>query len=187
MRRIVGDRGRTVVADAAATTLPATCADVVIGEAMLTMQGDQSKDAVIAEAARLLRPGGCYAIHELALGPGAVPEVVGTEVRQGLARAIRVNSRPPPVDGWRALLEAHGLVVDHVDTAPMALLEPRRIVADEGLLGALRFARNLLTQPDARHRVLAMRRTFRTHRAHLTAVAITAHRPEQLRSERGGV
>ena len=177
VRRIVGDRGRTVVADAAATTLPDTCADVVIGEAMLTMQGDRSKDAVITEAARLLRPGGRYAIHELALGPGAVPEVVGTEVRQGLARAIRVNSRPLPVDGWRALLEAHGLVVDHVDTAPMALLEPRRIVADEGLLGALRFARNLLTQPDARHRVLAMRRTFRTHRAHLTAIAIIAHRP----------
>lgn len=116
-----------------------------------------------------------------------MPEVVGTEIRQALARAIRVNSRPLPVDGWRALLEAHGLVVDHVDTAPMALLEPRRIVADEGLLGALRFASNLLTQPDARHRVLAMRRTFRTHRAHVTAVAITAHRPEQLRSERGGV
>jgi SAM-dependent methyltransferase len=177
--RIVGGIGRTVVADAAATALPDACADVVIGEAMLTMQGDRGKDAVIAEAARLLRPGGRYAVHELALGPGPVPDAAGTEIRRALARAIRVNARPLPVAGWRALLEAHGLVVDHVDTAPMALLEPRRILADEGVGGALRFARNLLTKPDARRRVLAMRRTFRTHRAHLVAVAITAHRPAQ--------
>jgi SAM-dependent methyltransferase len=171
--RIVGDRGRTIVADAAATTLPDACADVVIGEAMLTMHGGRGKNAIVAEAARLLRPGGRYAIHELALDSGEVE----TEVRQGLARAIRVNARPLPVAGWRALLEAHGLVVDHVDKAPMALLEPRRIVADEGVVGALRFVRNLFTQPDARRRVLAMGRTFRAHRAHLVAVAITAHRP----------
>ncbi len=179
--RIVGGRGRTVVADAAATALPDACADVVIGEAMLSMQGDRGKDAVIAEAVRLLRPGGRYAVHELALGPDAVPDAVGTEVRKGLARAIRVNARPLPVAGWQELLEAHGLVVDHVATAPMAMLEPRRIVADEGVVGALRFARNLLTKPDARRRVLAMRRTFRTHRAHVVAVAITAHRPAQPR------
>ena len=85
--------------------------------------------------------------------------------------------RQTVLDGWKALLAAHGLVVDHVDTGPMALLEPRRIIADEGLVGALRFARNLLTNHDARRRVLAMRRTFRAHRAHLVAVAIAAHCP----------
>ena len=116
--RIVGGPGRTVVADAAATALPDACADVVIGEAMLSMQGDRGKDAVIAEAVRLLRPGGRYAVHELALGPDAVPDAVGTEVRKGLARAIRVNARPLPVAGWQELLEAHGLVVDQSPPHP---------------------------------------------------------------------
>ena len=37
--------GRVVVADAAATGLPSSSADVVIGEAMLTMQGDKAKRA----------------------------------------------------------------------------------------------------------------------------------------------
>jgi len=174
--RMVGDRGRTVVADAAATTLPDACADVVIGEAMLTMQSDRGKNAIVAEAARLLQPGGRYAVHELALTTDSAGPA-DTETRKDLARAIRVNARPLPVDDWTALLAAHGLVVDHVDTAPMALLEPRRIVADEGLAGALRFARNLLTNHGARRRVLAMRRTFRAHRAHLVTVAITARRP----------
>lgn len=34
----------------------------------------------------------------------------------------------------------------------MALLQPRRLIADESLLGALRFAKNLLTHRDARRR-----------------------------------
>jgi hypothetical protein len=64
-----------------------------------------------------------------------------------------------------------------VATAPMALLQPRRVIAHEGLFGALRFARNLLLQPVARRRVLLMRGTFRKHREQLTAVAIVAHKP----------
>ena len=60
----------------------------------------------------------------------------------------------------------------------MALLQPRRLIADEGFVGALRFAANLLTRPDARRRVLHMRRTFRQHRQHLAAVAVIAHKPD---------
>jgi 16S rRNA A1518/A1519 N6-dimethyltransferase RsmA/KsgA/DIM1 with predicted DNA glycosylase/AP lyase activity len=53
VRRVVAGHGTTVVTDAAATTLPDASADVVIGEAMLSMQGDKSKNAIVAEAARL--------------------------------------------------------------------------------------------------------------------------------------
>jgi SAM-dependent methyltransferase len=177
VREVVGDRGRTLVADAAATGLPDACADVVVGEAMLAMQGDKARAAIVAEAARVLRPGGRYAIHELALAPDEVPDEVTTDIRRSLARAIKVNARPRTIAEWRRLLENHGLVVDTVDRAPMSLLEPRRIVADEGLPGAARFVRNLLTDHEARRRVLAMRSTFRAHRDALVAVAIVAHRP----------
>jgi hypothetical protein len=78
---------------------------------------------------------------------------------------------------WSVLLTGHGLVVEHVATAPMALLQPRRVLADEGLLGALRFGKNMLTQPDSRKRVLAMRNVFQRHRERLTAVAIVAVKP----------
>lgn len=165
------------VADAAETGLPDASSDVVIGEAMLTMQGDAAKRAIVAEAARVLRPGGRYAIHELALTPDTVSEEISTDIRQALARAIKVNARPLTIAEWSTLLAEHGLVVDHVTTAPMALLQPRRLVSDEGLFGALRFARNVLVNRDARKRVLAMRRTFRRHRRQLAAVAIVAHKP----------
>ena len=174
---IVGAFGQVHTADAAETGLSDASADVVIGEAMLTMQGERAKTAIVAEAVRLLRPGGRYAIHELALTPADIPEQVKTAVREGLARSIRVNARPLTLDEWRDLLTSHGLVIERVETAPMALLQPRRLIADEGIGGALRFARNLLGNRDARSRVLAMRKTFRTHRKNLTAIAIIAHKP----------
>ncbi|OBG25484.1 class I SAM-dependent methyltransferase [Mycobacterium sp. E3198] len=171
------NHGAVRVADAAATGLPDASSDVVVGEAMLTMQGDAAKHAIVAEAARVLRPGGRYAIHELALTPDTVSEDVSTDIRQSLARAIRVNARPLTIAEWLGLLAEHGLAVDDVATAPMALLQPRRVIADEGLAGALRFVRNVLAAPDARKRVLLMRRTFHRHRKHLAAVAIIARKP----------
>ncbi|BCQ09549.1 methyltransferase [Mycobacterium heckeshornense] len=178
VRDIVTGRGDVRVADASNTGLSDASTDLVVGEAMLTMQGEATKHAIVAEAARLLRPGGRYAIHELALTPDTISDDIKTDVRQSLARAIKVNARPLTVAEWRQLLAEHGLVVDHVATAPMALLQPRRLVADEGLHGALRFAINVLTHPDARRRILQMRRTFRRHRNQLTAVAIVARKPQ---------
>ncbi|HEU4363451.1 MAG TPA: methyltransferase domain-containing protein [Mycobacterium sp.] len=178
VQRIVGDSGGQVkVVDAAETGLPNGSADVVIGEAMLSMQGDAAKHAIVAEATRVLRPGGRYAIHELALTPNSIDEQVKTDIRQALAVSIKINARPLTVAEWMQLLAEHELVVDAVTTAPMALLEPRRLVADEGFFGALRFAKNLLIHRDARRRVLQMRRTFRAHHKQLAAVGIVAHKP----------
>ncbi|WP_084960697.1 class I SAM-dependent methyltransferase [Thermoactinospora rubra] len=177
VRGIVSGRGTVAVADASATGLPAGSADVVLGEAMLSMQGDKAKNAIVAEAARILRPGGRYGIHELGLTPDTLPDQVKTGIRQALARSLKVNARPQTVAEWRTLLESHGFVVEHVDTAPMALLDPRRVIADEGVRGAARFVGNLIAHPDARRRVLSMRRAFRTHRDHLVGVAIVARKP----------
>ena len=126
---------------------------------------------------------GRYAIHELALMPDALGDDVKNDVRRALARSMRINARPLTCAEWQQLLTDHGLVVDHVGTAPMALLQPRRLVADEGLRGALRFARNLVVLPDARRRVLAMRRTFRQHRDHLVAVAVIAHKHDDTQTD----
>ena len=172
VRRVVGSATQLVEADAAETGLGGESADLVIGEAMLTMQGEKTKNAIVAEAARILRPGGRYAIHELGLVPEDLSEDIKTEIRRGLARAIKVNARPLTLTEWAEVLEANGFQVIKVDTAPMALLQPRRIIADEGIVGALRFVKNLLLNLDARKRVLQMHRTFNTYRDHLNAVAI---------------
>ena len=171
--------GHCVNADAAQTGLPDASTDVVVGEAMLSMQGEKAKRAIMGEAARILRPGGCYVIHELALTPNSVDEEVATDIRRSLARAINVNARPLTVADWRRALEEVGLIVEETRTAPMALLKPGRIIADEGLRGALRIARNVARDKDLRERVLTMARTFKKYERNLCGVAIVARKPKE--------
>ncbi|WP_147679928.1 class I SAM-dependent methyltransferase [Actinomyces ruminicola] len=175
---VVGDRGTVRQGEAAHTGLPGASADVVVGEAMLSMQGDKAKAAIVAEAARVLRPGGRYAIHELGVVPDDIDEARYTELRKDLARAIHVNARPMTTAAWRQLLEDAGLVVDWVDTAPMALLKLSRNLRDEGLGGFARIARNVLTDAELRRRVLLMRRIFKRYERDMVGVALVAHKPE---------
>lgn len=168
--------GQCVNADASDTGLESGSADVVVGEAMLSMQTERGKDAIVAEATRLLRSGGRYAIHELGLRPDNLPEARKTQVRRDVARAIKVNARPLTVAEWKDLLERHGFEIEWIDTAPMALLSVPRNLADEGVAGVLRIMRNLLRDKSARKRVMAMRKVFRQYSAELCGVALVARK-----------
>ena len=175
---VVGDRGVVRQGEAADTGLDDACADVVVGEAMLTMQGDKSKAAIVTEAARVLRPGGRYAIHELGVAPDDIDEEHYTQLRRDLARAIHVNARPMTAAAWRGLLEDAGLVVDWVDTAPMALLKMSRNLRDEGPGGAARIMWNVMRDKALRARVMEMRRTFTRYEKDMVGIALVAHKPE---------
>jgi SAM-dependent methyltransferase len=172
-----GEGRECIVGDAEETGLAAGCASVVYGEAMLTMQREPQKRRIVGEAYRLLRPGGRYGIHELCLVPDDLSEEFKDGIRQELSRTIHVGARPLTPSEWRTLLESEGFEVRTEVTAPMHLLEPRRLVQDEGLGGALRFARNVLRDREARKRVLAMRRLFRRNREYLSAIALVGHKP----------
>ena len=59
----------------------------------------------------------------------------------------------------------------------MALLSPRRTLADEGLVGVMRIMRNVARDRQLRRRVLDMRATFNEYRDNLTGIAIVARKP----------
>lgn len=171
-----GPDRRCVVGAAQATGLEPARATLVVGEAMLTMQRDERKREIVAEAWRLLQPGGRYVIHELALRPDDVPAAVEDEVATALSQAIHVGARPLTVADWRRLLTDQGFTVAAQAEATMALLHPSRVLCDERL-GAVRIGFNMLRRPVARRRVLEMRRVFRRHRAHMAAVGLIAVKP----------
>ncbi len=156
------------------TGLPEGCASVVYGEAMLTMHPEKKKHQIIGEAARLLRPGGRYGIHEVGLIPDDIDESLKREIQGELSRAIHIGASPVTMQEWKALLESEGMEVVAVEAVPFHLLEPRRLVQDEGLAGALRFALNLLRNPEARAAVLEMKRVFRKYQVHMNGVVMVA-------------
>lgn len=160
--------GRVLLGDAEDTGLEDTCADIVIGEAMLSMQSDKKKHAIMQEASRILRPGGLYLIHELLLKDIHKEE----NVRKDLARAIKVNARPSSLEEWEAIAQDAGFETLVYRPAPMGLLDPKQLLADEGPLGIARIAFNLLRKPQARKRVLEMRATFSKHKNDLGSIGI---------------
>lgn len=170
----IAGRGTVVQSPAATTGLDAASADLVVGEAMLTMQGAKGKTAIVEEAHRLLRPGGRYAIHELALEPDTLTDGQKTEIRKALARSIKVNARPLTTGEWTALFEQHGFTVESVDHAPMALLKVGRNLEDEGVLGVLKIGVNLLRNPAALSRVAGMWKVFNRYQKQMSAIALVA-------------
>jgi SAM-dependent methyltransferase len=178
-----GPDQRCAVGTAEQTGLADSSASVVYGEAMLSMQLPAAKARIVAEAVRLLRPGGRYGIHELCLLPDDVPREIREAIASDLSDEIHVGVRPLTSMEWRQLLESAGLVVTSVETAPMHLLEPRRLVQDEGLFHAIRFIFNVVRHQAARRCVLTMRRVFRKYKQHLAAVAVVAVKPPNHVSE----
>lgn len=176
-RFLNGSRQHCRHATAEQTGLPDESATVVYGEAMLTMQGREQKARIVSEAFRLLKSRGRYGIHELSLTPDDLPEAVQEDVSREMSRNIHVGARPLTVRDWRKVLHDAGFAIQSESSAPMHLLEPLRVLRDEGLMRSLRFFLNLLRTPSARDRVLSMRRMFRKHREHLAAITFIAVKP----------
>ena len=157
------------------TGLPAGSADLVVGEAMLTMQGEKGKAAIVSEANRILATGGRYAIHELLLTPNNVDQTVADNLRKALATTIKVNARPLTATEWSELLESNGFKVLSIKVAPMGLLQPKQMIEDEGPR-VLKIMFNLARNPQARKRVLAMRKVFSENAQTLGAISIIAEK-----------
>lgn len=174
--KINTDTRKVLIASAGDTGLDSDSKDKVYGEAMLTMQADHRKSEIIKEAARILKSGGYYGIHELALSPDDMPEDKKAGIQKGLALSIRVNARPLTVKEWKELLEKEGFEIVKVDTNPMHLLKPKRIIADEGFFRAVKVGFNILTHPKERKRIIGMKNTFNQYADYMIAVSIIARK-----------
>jgi hypothetical protein len=142
-----------VIGFAEESGLPTASATVVYEEAMLSMQLPATKERIVAEAARLLRPDGPYGIHELCLVPDDLDEAIARD----LSERIHVGVRPLSASGWRDSRENQQIEVMAQTLAPMRPLEPWQILRDEGWYGATRFFFNVFRSPSARSRIWSMR------------------------------
>jgi hypothetical protein len=150
---------------------------VVYGEACLSLETDDTKRRILAEAARLLRAGGRLGLHELLLTPDDIAPEAKRRIEIGLTRSVRVRARPLTLAEWTALLDEAGFKIRHVTPAPMLLLAPAAVIRDEGLQGTLTLAARIVRRPVVLRRVTTLWRTMHRERRHLGAVAIVAEHP----------
>lgn len=100
----------------------------------------------------------------------------GIELTRRLLADLDVGVRPLTRDEWGEILAQAGLHVIAEHLSPMHLLEPRRVIQDEGFFRAIRFAFNVARTPTARKRVRAMRAVFRKYSKNLSAIALIAEK-----------
>lgn len=177
LREVLAGTGAEIMqAPAEESGLPSSSTTVVYGEAMLSMQSQEHKNRIFAEARRILVPGGRYAIHELCFMPEDLSAEVRREVEVAMAKEIHVGVQLLSQSEWIRLFEHNGFKVTWRSDAPMHLLEPLRVLRDEGFVGVLRFAFNIATDRMLRHRIFAMRRLFHQYRGHLRAISLVGQR-----------
>ena len=180
-RYLAGSNQTCLIGRAEETGLPDTTATVVYGEAMLTMQTPGKKQQIVQEAYRLMKPAGRYGIHELCLVPDDISEDTKQEIQKALTDAIHVGARPLTISEWRTLFENEGYSIQSEATAPMHLLEPNRLIQDEGLAGAFRFVINVLRNSDARKRVATMRKVFQKYDENLAAIMLVGVKQDSVK------
>ncbi|MBS1729741.1 MAG: class I SAM-dependent methyltransferase [Bacteroidetes bacterium] len=177
-RTINGPQGKIIIGNAADSTLPGNTFSKVYGEAMLTMQPDYRKSEIIQEAYRILKKGGLYGIHELGLQPDHISESHKSEIQRELAQSIKVNARPLTQSEWSNLLEKEGFKIIKTEINPMHLLKTKRIIDDEGFYRYLKIMFNIMTHPQERKSILAMKNVFKKYQNHLNAISIIAEKIE---------
>lgn len=171
-----GSNQQCLLGRAEETGLPNASCSVVYGEALMNMMPNDNKQRIIAEAARILKPGGRYGIHEVYLKPDDLDEKKRQEIAQALSVATRVGVRPFTISEWTQALAKEGFKVVKNHTAPFHLLAPRRVIQDEGFLGSMRFARNLIGEPAARKRLMAMRSALKKYEEYIGAVVFVSQK-----------
>lgn len=173
---IQGENKKIIIGNARDAHIQDSCEDRVFGEAMLTMHADVKKSEIIREAYRLLKKGGLYGIHELCLVPDNMDPERKRAIQKDLSSHSHVNTRPLTQAEWRSILENEGFLIRNLWTRPMMLLEPSRIIKDEGVFNTLTTVYNVIRRPKARRKILEMRRLFQAHRNEIRAIAIVAEK-----------
>ena len=143
--------------------------DIVINEAMLTMQTDKGKAKCMDEYYRVLKPGGVLLTHDVML------KQRDEEVREELSRAINVNVGPLTEGSWIQLARSHKF--DRVETfvGNMTLMSPRGMIYDEGLGGTLKIIKNALKKEN-RPQFVKMFKMFKKNKKKLGFIAMAARK-----------
>jgi SAM-dependent methyltransferase len=153
-----------------ATGLADASASVVMADALLCTLDDADAQAVLAEAGRLLRPGGRVALHELAPAEGpADPEAAADLASAGI--------RPRSAGALRALAEDARFVVVGSLTGRLALLAPHELMRGAGPRTALRVTREMARDGRLRGAATSARGALERRALSLRSAVVVAEIP----------
>lgn len=162
---------RVVAAPLDATGLPDEAFSAVVADGALSSLAPPARAAALAEAARLLRPEGRLAIHDLVLAEGAAQD----PALDGELEALGLWAEP--LARWREAVEATGLVVLGTTAGPLRLRQPRDLMREAGPRAALRMARAVALDGRLRSIAAGAHGILESQAGRLRAGVLVAEKP----------
>ncbi len=163
------DIARVVEAPLDATGLDEEAVTAAYGEGVLSACASDEIVAILTEVARVLRPGGRCAFHELTLAYDATPQTLGSLASVGL--------RPLTVDAWREACHAAGLVPYGETRGPVVDGSTADEVADLGMGATLTRVKALARDREAASLARSASAAIRDEANRLDAIVVLAERP----------
>jgi SAM-dependent methyltransferase len=171
LARLARGSGRDVVgAPVDATGLEGGSASAVLADALLSTLDDDGALGVMAEARRLLRPGGRVAVHELAPAEGGSDPEAAADI-------AAAELWPRSADRLRALAEEAGLVVVGSLTGRLEPPAPRELMREVGPRTALQVTREMARDASLRRLVAAVREALERRATSLRSALVVAEMP----------
>lgn len=171
LKKKVADKVSFIVADATKLPFADQSFDVVINEAMLTMQREGDLHLCLKEYYRVLKPGGLLLTHDVKLTAKASKETL-----IDLRKAINVGATPKSVDGWHEAFRQNGFVIKASIDGKMTLLSPAGMIRDEGLLRTIKIVRNA-HKKENRAAFFKMYNMFKRRKDELGFIAVVSQKP----------
>lgn len=143
--------------------------DIVINEAMLTMQNSDNKNKCLAQYYRVLKEGGVLLTHDVKLYRD------DETLRKELSKAINVSVSPMVEEQWKELAYAHKFQKVETISGVITLMSPRGMIYDEGILGTITIIKNALKRQN-RHQFFTMFKTFYKNKNKLGFIAMASYK-----------
>lgn len=125
-------------------------ATIIFGEAMLTMQTQTTKAAIMQEASRILKQNGLFAIHEVALRDEGLTDDLREQIFSDLRDALKVGAHPLTLKEWTNLLKENNFTIIDSFEDDMKVFSPKSFIGDEGLGRTLKILFNILRNKQVR-------------------------------------
>lgn len=143
--------------------------DIVINEAMLTMQNLQGKDKCLSEYYRVLKDGGVLLTHDVKLREN------DENLCRELSKAINVSVYPLTLERWSDLAYSHQFSKVETLIGEMTLMSPRGMIYDEGFGDTIKIVKNAFKREN-RPQFFTMFKTFKKNKYNLGFIAMASYK-----------
>lgn len=138
--------------------------DIVINEAMLTMQSKINKEKCLREYYRVLKKGGKLLTHDIAI-------TESDTVKKEISQVINVNIHPLYHHEWLMLFENQSFINIHSHIGNMSLMRISGMIRDEGILNTIKIIKNAIKKEN-RSQFYKMFKTFRKNKKVMRYIVI---------------